>query len=735
MALHYYVTYNSMMVYNQHLRPTMSTFRVFALSNEFKLLPVRQEEKLELAKLLERVPIPVKESFVLVADMVFVQQSAGRILRAMFEICLKRGWAVPAKAALDLCKMVEKRISRAYQPMSFAKRKASNSHGIGTLICPLEIGELIGMANAGRLVHRLVHNFPKLQLSAQVQPSPALYSASTFPLSIPDFQWDEKVHGGAESFLILVEDVDVGLIIADEVQLVGGEVGPTYEVVISRTRYVSAQTESKTRIVACGVSLANAKDLGEWMGAPSHTIFNFSPRYRTSARHGYPPSVTIPHFPLLMIASTPAYLAIVEHAPTKPVVIFVPSRKQCRLTADNLMIHCTADDKPDRFLNVELADIQPHLDHLCDEGLKETLSKGIAYFHEAMDRQDKRIVQRLFESGAVQVLIASKDTAWSLPTRKDYYKKFLAEGLPIEIHLPTDLLHDYFLAEIAVKTIENKQDTMDTLTWTYFYRRMTQNPNYYNLHDVSHQHLSDHLSELVENTLTDLVNSKCISIEDDMDISALNLGMIAAYYTISYVTVEVYTLSLKERTKLKGLLEVVSSSAEFEVVPIRRHEDVILRRLYDRLPVKIDEVNFEAPHFKTFLLLQAHFSRIQLPADLILEKVLNLLSACVDMCVQAVWDKDSPLRQIPHFEPEVIKRCTAAGIESMSTAQMQDVAAFVNSYPTLGVSHELVKDEYTAGPPIILQVSLSRDVDEDDEEGDQNVVAPYYPAKRWPTGG
>ena len=42
-ASHYYVTHNSMATYNQHLRPTMSTlelFRVFALSNEFKLLPV-----------------------------------------------------------------------------------------------------------------------------------------------------------------------------------------------------------------------------------------------------------------------------------------------------------------------------------------------------------------------------------------------------------------------------------------------------------------------------------------------------------------------------------------------------------------------------------------------------------------------------------------------------------------------------------------------------------------------
>ena len=79
---------------------------------------------------------------------------------------------------------------------------------------------------------------------------------------------------------------------------------------------------------------------------------------------------------------------------------------------------------------------------------------------------------------------------------------------------------------------------------------MTQNPNYYNLHNVSHQHLSDHLSDLVESTLNDLVNSKCISIgellynsaitspnivftEDEMDVSPLNLGMIAAYYNIS----------------------------------------------------------------------------------------------------------------------------------------------------------------------------------------------------------
>lgn len=54
---------------------------------------------------------------------------------------------------------------------------------------------------------------------------------------------------------------------------------------------------------------------------------------------------------------------------------------------------------------------------------------------------------------------------------------------------------------------------------------------------VSHRHLSDHLSELVEQTLSDLEQSKCISIEDEMDVAPLNLGMIAAYYYINYTTI------------------------------------------------------------------------------------------------------------------------------------------------------------------------------------------------------
>ena len=34
--------------------------------------------------------------------------------------------------------------------------------------------------------------------------------------------------------------------------------------------------------------------------------------------------------------------------------------------------------------------------------------------------------------------------------------------------------------------------------WTFYYRRLSQNPNYYGMQGVTHQHVSDRLSEAVE---------------------------------------------------------------------------------------------------------------------------------------------------------------------------------------------------------------------------------------------
>ena len=51
--------------------------RVFSLSGEFRNITVRDEEKLELQKLLERVPIPIKVDCSLVQINVPIYQGFG----------------------------------------------------------------------------------------------------------------------------------------------------------------------------------------------------------------------------------------------------------------------------------------------------------------------------------------------------------------------------------------------------------------------------------------------------------------------------------------------------------------------------------------------------------------------------------------------------------------------------------------------------------------------------------
>lgn len=1106
-AAHYYIGHNSMLTYSQHLQPSIGTielFRVFALSDEFRYIPVRQDEKLELAKLLGRVPIPVKEGvdephskvnvllqayisrlklegLALMADMVYVTQSAGRILRAIFEIALKKGWSSVAKAALDLCKMAEKRMWPTMTPLRqfpFCPRDVlQKAERIDVPwasyfdLDPPRMGELLGMPKAGRTVCDLVSKFPRLDVQAQVQP--ITRSILRVELSItPNFVWDDEVHGPAQDFWIMVEDCDgeevlfhdqfmlrkdyaqaevnehlveftvpitepmppnyfislvsdrwmhsetkiavsfqklilperfpphtplldmqrapvmalkredyqqlypewqyfnkiqtqvfkslfdtddnvflgapvgsgktvcaeiallrhwakgdsgravyvapfqelvdqrladwdkrlgqlaggktivkltgettadlklleradlvlatptqwdvlsrqwqrrknvqtVQLFIADELHMLGGYGGYVYEVVVSRMHYIALQTENDMRIVGLSVPLSNARDIGEWIGANKHTIYNFSPLARPVPLELHIQSFTIPHFPSLMLQmAKPTYQSIVQLSPDKPALVFVPSRKQTRSSALDLLASCAADDDEDRFLHADVNELAPLLGRIQERTLAESLSHGIGYYHEALAPTDKRIVSHLFTIGAIQVLLASRDVCWELDltahlviimgtqffegrehryidypiseilqmygkasrpgvdkigrgvlmvqaVKRDYYKKFLNEALPVESHMQA-YLHDAFVTEISTRTIASTQDAVDWMTYTYFYRRLLANPSFYGLTDISHEGLSTFLSELVENTLKELTEAKIIDLdEEDDSLSPLNAAMIGAYYNISFITMQTFLLSLSARTKLKGILEIVTSATEFESIQMRRHENHILRRVYDRVPVKMSQVAYDSPHFKAFVLLQAHFSRMQLPIDLakdqevIVSRVLNLLSACVDvlsseghlnamnamemsqMVVQGMWDRDSPLKQIPNFGPEAIQvaneykyvpsydnRSITADqfarsindifefMEAMDPSENKDyptlvkrlgldnkqlaqAAAFTNDkYPNLDLEFQVEDAEnITSGDPAYLKIKIEREVEED-EEPDMSVHAPFYPNKK-----
>ncbi|EDN06152.1 hypothetical protein HCAG_02755 [Histoplasma mississippiense (nom. inval.)] len=601
----------------------------------------------------------------------------------------------------------------------------------------------------------------------------------------------------------------VELFIADELHMLGGQGGYIYEVVVSRMHYIALQTEKELRMIGLSVPLSNARDIGEWLGAKKHTIYNFSPHVRPVPLELHIQSYSIPHFPSLMLAmAKPAFTSILQLSPDKPTLVFVPTRKQTRSTALDLLAACIAADDEDRFLHADIGEISPLLKRIDEQALAESISHGIGYYHEALSNSDKRIVTHLFKLGAIQVMLASRDVCWEInfnahlvivmntqffdgrehryidypiseilqmfgkasrpledssgkgvlmvpAVKRDYYKKFLNEALPIESHLQI-YLHDAFVAEISTRTIASTQDAVDWMTYTYFYRRLLANPSYYGLTDVSHEGLSTFLSELVESTLKELSEAKIIDLDEEDDtLSPLNAAMIAAYYNISFITMQTFLLSLSARTKLKGILEIVTSATEFETIQVRRHEEHILRRVYDRVPVKMSQPVYDSPHFKAFVLLQAHFSRMQLPIDLgkdqemIVGKVLNLLSAC------AMWDRDSPLKQIPHFGPDTIKVANEFQIkdifefmEAMDPSENKDYASLVkrlgldnkqlaqaaeftnNKYPNMDLDFTVLDEEnITAGEPAYIDIKIERDV-EDDEEVDTTVSAPFYPGQK-----
>ena len=650
-----------------------------------------------------------------------------------------------------------------------------------------------------------------------------LLTSSTIIIATPE-QWDVL----SRRWKTRKPIQDVNLFIVDELQLIAGRAGPTIEIIVSRMRYMTSQLKSHMRILGLAASVANAKDLGEWLGCSSSNIFNFHPASRP-----VPLEIRVTGFDMTDFQSRtqamvkPAYSSMNSLSPTKPVFVFVPNKKFCTSVALEFMTFAVGEDKPDRFLRgISRSDLREKLKKLHNPTLLETLCAGIGFLHENMPVEERALVESLYRSNYISVLVIEYPLCWGLnlyshmtivlgcqqydsqqhryvelplnditamiglscrpsidtkslavifcvSSKKEHYKKFLYQPAPVESHLDSHLA-DSLLAEIITRRITTVQDAVDYLTWSFLYRRLTQNPNYYNLSGTTHRHFSDHLSELIESNLEDLQQAKMITLEDETDLSPLNAGMIAVYYSIAYTTVEIFSRSLQKKTRLKGLLEILSSASEFDDLPVRPKEEEALRKLSRHLPLILAEGdNFEDAHTKTNVLLQAHFSRIPLSntvardlttilpvATRLLQAMVDVLSsngwlspalACMElsqMLTQGLWNNESVLLQLPHFTKELAAKCTASGVTTIADLmelededrdkllqftpqQLVAVAQVCNAYPDVDVTYSVPdKDDLHAGSKATLEVRLLRDPDDDDAPAAGGV--PLVTSTRYP---
>ena len=87
----------------------------------------------------------------------------------------------------------------------------------------------------------------------------------------------------------------------------------------------------------------------------------------------------------IIAMAKPTYQAILRHAPKKPVIIFVPSRKQTRLTAIDILtfsaseIQTESETPRSRFLHVPEEDIAPFLDKISDKVRRSLCLIGLLF--------------------------------------------------------------------------------------------------------------------------------------------------------------------------------------------------------------------------------------------------------------------------------------------------------------------------------------------------------------------
>ena len=187
------------------------------------------------------------------------------------------------------------------------------------------------------------------------------------------------------------------------------------------------------------------------------------------------------------------------------------------------------------------------------------------------------------------------------------------EPFPVESSLANSLT-DHLNAEIAAGTLSSRSHCIDYLTWTYFFRRLTKNPAFYNVNITDANGVNNYLKELVERTLKKLELAECIELDVDSDtIRPTTMGYLTSFYYLSHESIKQLGDSLKTPKGIGELIDILSKAKEFAGLPVRHNEDILNEALSHLVPLKVPKHNLESPHVKANLLLQAHFDRCPLP--------------------------------------------------------------------------------------------------------------------------
>lgn len=334
----------------------------------------------------------------------------------------------------------------------------------------------------------------------------------------------------------------VCLFVFDELHLLSSVKHVGLEVTISRLRHLSRKQKLKEkrfpRLTALCEAVPNAAEFADWLGVERKKGFYcFNENVRQVPRESQVIGVAGDRYTSRMHSvNRTLFSMILRYSAKKPVLIYVSSRRQALLTAQDLTRLASIDGKEKVFLNSEDGSdpvVQKAWRDVSDSGLRRSLSNGIGLYHESMTSRELDAVELLYTGGHAQVMIATFEMArrFTVPShlvvvkgteiyqpmqrryedipvadvlhmigqagrpavdsvcyaivfvhepKKTLFKKFLHESLPIESALHENI-PKVLLREISSWRVNSLKEAVEFFTWTFMFQRLKTNPGYYGI--------------------------------------------------------------------------------------------------------------------------------------------------------------------------------------------------------------------------------------------------------------
>ena len=509
-----------------------------------------------------------------------------------------------------------------------------------------------------------------IELTGDFTPDSNAIAKARIIVATPE-KWDAVSRG----FVVRKFVQCVTVMILDEVHLLGTDRGHIIEAVVDRMRAMPYGL----RIIGLSTCLSNPLDVAQFLKVPKRGCYNFPPSMRTVPLMTFIRGFPGRHYcPRMAAMNKPLSDAILDNSKGKPTLVFVSSRKQTRLTAMDLIAYANMSGHGTPYSTPEAT---AAANEVYDQDLSHCLAFGVGIHHAGLLPHDLQIVENLFASGTLRLLVATATLAWgvNLPahfvvikgteyfdpktcqyvqytvtelqqmmgragrpqfdkegkvmilceeSRKEFIKKFINSPFPVESSMMPHVA-DHVNAEIASGRIRSKNALMAWIDGTYFALRLAKNPKYYG-EKVT-------VASVAEETLKELTESTCCTVNIDGHINPTPAGKIGSIFYVSHKTVRHFLKELWNVKSIVDVLRLICDAEEFNEVPVRHNEDDTVSRMTPRFSTPEDQP--DSPHIKAFYLIQYYLSHRKMPTpdfetdcSSVLDQALRVVGCFGELC-------------------------------------------------------------------------------------------------------